>query len=60
MGNKVDLIKNDSNRKVTKDVIRNFMNINSNIVKSFECSAKTKYNLKEPFENMCKGIYYIC
>lgn len=55
MGNKSDLIKNDANRKVSKDMVMHFMNQNSNIVKYIECSAKTKTNLIEPFENLCKG-----
>jgi len=55
MGNKEDLIKNDYNRKVPKEMIMHFMNQNSNIVKYIECSAKTKTNLIEPFESLCKG-----
>jgi len=55
MGNKADLIKNESNRKISNGVIKNFINNNSNIIKYIECSAKTKTNLVEPFENLCKG-----
>lgn len=57
MGNKADLIKNESNRKVNKEQVLQFMNANSNIIKYFECSAKTKSNLVEPFENLCKGNF---
>ena len=56
MGNKVDLIHNNSfNKNVTRDMINNFMSINSNIIQHYECSAKTKTNLVEPFESLCKG-----
>jgi len=57
MGNKADLIiKNESNRKVSIEQVAQFKNANScNIIEYFECSAKTKYNLVEPFEKMCKG-----
>jgi len=57
MGNKADLIKNEANRKVYKEHIIQFMNANSNIIKYFECSAKTKYNLVEPFEDLCIGKF---
>lgn len=55
MGNKVDLIKNESNKKISNGIIKNFMSNNSNIIKYYECSAKTKTNLVEPFESLCKG-----
>lgn len=57
MGNKADLMKNESSRKVFKEQVLQFMSANSNIIKYFECSAKTKSNLVEPFENLCKGIF---
>jgi hypothetical protein len=58
MGNKSDLIKDINNKKVSDDYVRNFMSI-QNIVKFFECSAKTKTNLIEPFEELCKGTQFI-
>lgn len=58
MGNKADLItQNDSSRKVSKEQVTQFINANGNILKYFECSAKTKSNLVEPFENLCKGNF---
>lgn len=57
MGNKADLIKNESSRKISKEQIAHFLNANSNIIKYFECSAKTKSNLVEPFEDLCKGNF---
>jgi GTPase SAR1 family protein len=58
MGNKADLIKTESTKKVSKEQVAQFMNVNSNIIKYFECSAKTKSNLVEPFHNLCKGILF--
>jgi hypothetical protein len=59
MGNKSDLIKNDYDRKVTKDMVMNFMSENNNMIKYIECSAKDKKNLVEPFESLCKGEYFL-
>lgn len=58
MGNKSDLIEEDpSRKKVSWEMIKKFCEYND-VYKSNECSAKLKYNLVEPFEEMCKGIVF--